>query len=103
MSRYCIQRRNAAAAPPRFEWLDKAPTFNPTTAEVASIKWTADPAEAKAFSQAAAAEWANIIDDASVVRFGDAEPEEVIDFAAQERARKQAKREERAARERGAP
>ena len=100
MARYCIQRRNTTAVPPRFEWLDKAPTFDAATAEVTGIKWTDDPTKAKDFPAAKAAEWVEIIDDTTAVRFGDAEPEETVDVAAAERARKRAKREERAAKER---
>lgn len=100
-AKFCVQRINTNANPQRFEWLDKAPTFDVATAEVVDLRWTNDPAAAKDFVAAKASEWVDIIEGATLVRFGDAPPEEARDLAAEERARKKARREERARREAG--
>lgn len=98
MATYHVQRTNEAASPPRFEWLDKKPEWRagPGGEPELLLVWTADRTKARDFGRAQAGEWAEQIEGASLVRFGDAEPDEGRDFAAEERARKAAAREDAA-------
>lgn len=84
-AKYCVGRTNGAA----FEWLDRKPVWSRDGAgdPTLVVVWTSAVSKALGFTRAAAGEWAEMIPDASLVRFGDAEPDETIDFAAQEAAR----------------
>ncbi len=90
--KYCVQRENNEKV--CFEWLSKKPKFNEETDEIQNLKWTDNHEEAFDLKDEAS-KWASMIDNASMVRFGDAPESSNIDFQAIDLERRRQARKER--------